>query len=112
MSFDWVEATRWFWCRAWPEAGSCSCRWLASWLVTSRSSPTDCGEIGFLGRSRDASRGRARDIGEYAQDLAFLIDHLGLECPAVLGVSFGGAIALEFAAEHPHRLGCTDSERC
>ena len=35
----------------------------------------------------------------------FLIDHLGLECPAVLGVSFGGAIALEFAAEHPHRLG-------
>src|ERR1700677_460565 len=44
-------------------------------------------------------------VGEYASDLAFLIDHLGLECPAVLGVSFGGAIALEFAAEHPHRLG-------
>ena len=38
-------------------------------------------------------------------DLALLIDHLGLECPAVLGVSFGGAIALEFAAEYPHRLG-------
>jgi 3-oxoadipate enol-lactonase len=30
---------------------------------------------------------------------------LGLECPAVLGVSFGGAIALELAAEHPDRLG-------
>jgi pimeloyl-ACP methyl ester carboxylesterase len=44
-------------------------------------------------------------VGEYARDLAFLIDHLGLECPAVLGVSFGGAIALEYAAEHPHRLG-------
>jgi pimeloyl-ACP methyl ester carboxylesterase len=48
---------------------------------------------------------QVRDLGEYAQDLAFLIDHLGLECPSVLGVSFGGAIALEFAALHPHRLG-------
>jgi pimeloyl-ACP methyl ester carboxylesterase len=44
-------------------------------------------------------------VGEYARDLAFLIDHLGLECPALMGVSFGGAIALEYAAEHPHRLG-------
>jgi 3-oxoadipate enol-lactonase/4-carboxymuconolactone decarboxylase len=48
---------------------------------------------------------QVRDVGEYAQDLAFLLDYLGLECPAILGVSFGGAIALEFAAEHPHRLG-------
>jgi pimeloyl-ACP methyl ester carboxylesterase len=48
---------------------------------------------------------RVCDVGEYARDLAFLIDHLGLECPALLGVSFGGAIALEFAVEHPHRLG-------
>jgi pimeloyl-ACP methyl ester carboxylesterase len=43
-------------------------------------------------------------VGDYARDLAFLIDYLGLERPAVLGVSFGGAIALEYAAEHPHRL--------
>jgi pimeloyl-ACP methyl ester carboxylesterase len=48
---------------------------------------------------------RACDVSDYAQDLAFLVDHLGLELPAVLGVSFGGAIALEFAAQHPHRLG-------
>jgi pimeloyl-ACP methyl ester carboxylesterase len=48
---------------------------------------------------------RACEIGEYADDLAFVLDHLGLESPAVVGVSFGGAIALEFAAEHPHRLG-------
>lgn len=45
------------------------------------------------------------DIGEHAQDLRDLIDQLGLERPAVMGVSFGGAIALEFAVEHPHRLG-------
>ena len=45
------------------------------------------------------------DFGEYAHDLAFLMDHLGLECPTILGVSFGGAIALEFAALYPHRVG-------
>jgi pimeloyl-ACP methyl ester carboxylesterase len=48
---------------------------------------------------------QVRDVGEYAQDLAFLIEHLGLECPAVLGVSFGGAIALELAAQFPQRIG-------
>jgi pimeloyl-ACP methyl ester carboxylesterase len=44
-------------------------------------------------------------IGEYAHDLGCLIDQLGLERPAVFGVSFGGAIALELAVEDPHRLG-------
>jgi pimeloyl-ACP methyl ester carboxylesterase len=48
---------------------------------------------------------RARGIGEYAQDVLCLINQLGLEAPAVLGLSFGGAIALELAAEHPDRLG-------
>jgi 3-oxoadipate enol-lactonase len=48
---------------------------------------------------------RARTIGEYAQDVVCLIDRLGLEAPSVFGVSFGGAIALELAAEHPDRLG-------
>src|SRR5262249_30897088 len=38
-------------------------------------------------------------------DLAALIEGLGLERPAVLGVSFGGAIALELAAAHPEKLG-------
>lgn len=46
-----------------------------------------------------------RDVGEHAQDLHDLIDQLGLERPAIMGVSFGGAVALEFAVEHPHKLG-------
>jgi pimeloyl-ACP methyl ester carboxylesterase len=37
-------------------------------------------------------------------DLAEFLDCLCLESPAVLGVSFGGALALEFAARHPCRL--------
>jgi pimeloyl-ACP methyl ester carboxylesterase len=56
-----------------------------------------------LGGLHTAARG-ARDIGDYARDLAHIIEQLGLECPLVFGVSFGGAIALEFAAEFPHRL--------
>ena len=53
----------------------------------------------------DDDLGRVSDIGEHANDLARLIEKLELDCPAVLGVSFGGAIALEFAAEHPQHLG-------
>jgi len=53
----------------------------------------------------ETERGQVRDISEYAHDLTCLIDHLGLECPTIFGVSFGGAIALEFAVEHPQRLG-------
>lgn len=44
------------------------------------------------------------EIGQHAADLAALIERLGLERPSVLGVSFGGAVALELAVEHPHIL--------
>jgi pimeloyl-ACP methyl ester carboxylesterase len=47
----------------------------------------------------------AWDLAAYARDVADLIGHLGLECPTVFGVSFGGAVALELAVEHPHRVG-------
>ena len=55
---------------------------------------------GFMGPQR-----RAWDMAAHADDLATLINHLGLECPAVLGVSFGGAIALQAAVDHPSVLG-------
>lgn len=38
-------------------------------------------------------------------DLREFLDTLALETPTLLGVSFGGAIALEFAARYPGRLG-------
>jgi len=47
----------------------------------------------------------ATEMGDHAQDLASLIEQLGLERPAVFGVSFGGAIALELAVAQPHRIG-------
>ena len=52
-----------------------------------------------------AASERIRGIAEYAHDVVSLIDELGLDSPAVFGVSFGGAIALELAAEYPDRLG-------
>lgn len=41
---------------------------------------------------------------ELAADLREFIDNLGLESPAIFGVSFGGLIGLEFAARYPSRL--------
>lgn len=43
-------------------------------------------------------------LPDLAGDLAELIEWLGLERPAVMGVSFGGMIALELATRHPSRL--------
>ncbi|QEH32390.1 AB hydrolase superfamily protein YvaM [Aquisphaera giovannonii] len=45
------------------------------------------------------------DIGGHADDVASLIDQLGLESPTVLGVSFGGVIALQAAVDHPRSVG-------
>jgi pimeloyl-ACP methyl ester carboxylesterase len=43
-------------------------------------------------------------LPDLAQDLAEFLDWHGLERPAVLGVSFGAVLALEFATRYPHRL--------
>lgn len=47
----------------------------------------------------------ATEVADLAGDLAALIENLGLERPTVFGVSFGGAVALELAIEHPHHVG-------
>jgi 3-oxoadipate enol-lactonase len=44
------------------------------------------------------------DLTDLADDLCEFLDWFGLERPAVLGVSFGGVLALELAARRPHRL--------
>jgi pimeloyl-ACP methyl ester carboxylesterase len=47
---------------------------------------------------------RRFDLADLAHDLAEFIDWHCLERPAVMGVSFGGVVALEFAARYPARL--------
>jgi pimeloyl-ACP methyl ester carboxylesterase len=43
-------------------------------------------------------------LTDLVKDLAEFLDWMCLEKPVVFGLSFGGTIALEFAARHPHRL--------
>jgi pimeloyl-ACP methyl ester carboxylesterase len=47
---------------------------------------------------------RQFDLSDLVFDLREFLDWYGLESPALLGVSFGGILALEFAARHPARL--------
>jgi pimeloyl-ACP methyl ester carboxylesterase len=44
------------------------------------------------------------DLADLAADLNELLDWLGLERPALLGVSFGGVVALELAIHRPGRV--------
>jgi pimeloyl-ACP methyl ester carboxylesterase len=43
-------------------------------------------------------------LRDLVDDLAEFLDWHCLECPGLFGVSFGGVVALEFAARFPHRL--------
>ncbi len=61
--------------------------------------PSLRGDRGVLGTSP------ARDVADHADELARALDRLGLERPILMGVSFGGAVALEYAVTHPHRIG-------
>lgn len=47
---------------------------------------------------------RPFELQDLVADLSEFIDWLCLESPTILGVSFGGVLALEFAARYPHRL--------
>jgi len=44
------------------------------------------------------------DLADLVSDLEEFLDWYGLERPPVLGVSFGGVLALELAARHPYRM--------
>ena len=60
---------------------------------------------GHRGDRFPASGPWAKEVSDHAADVSEIIAILGLERPAVLGVSFGGAVALELAIEHTHRVG-------
>jgi pimeloyl-ACP methyl ester carboxylesterase len=47
---------------------------------------------------------RRFDLGDLVEDLREFLDWMGLESPPVLGISFGGVLALELATRWPHRL--------
>ena len=43
-------------------------------------------------------------LDQWADDLAVFCKKLGIESPIVFGQSFGGMVAMHFAARHPARL--------
>jgi pimeloyl-ACP methyl ester carboxylesterase len=59
----------------------------------------------FQGHGRTADIDRPFDLALLADDVAALIDHLGLDRPDVVGYSVGGGVALRLAAGHPDRVG-------
>ena len=57
------------------------------------------------GHGRTADIDRPLDVRSMADDIAALIDHLGLEKPDVVGYSLGGGVALQLALRHPEKVG-------
>jgi len=57
------------------------------------------------GHGRTADIDRPLDIRTMADDIAVLIDHLGLDRPDVVGYSLGGGVALQTAMRHPEKVG-------
>ena len=61
--------------------------------------------VDLQGHGRTADIDRPIDIRLMADDIAALIDHLGLEKPDVVGYSLGGGVALFTAIKYPEKVG-------
>src|SRR5215472_15378962 len=80
---------RWQWLRGFLDALSAECRVITYTL---------CGDFG-------ADHCVASDgFDLYVRQLEGVIDRAGLERTAICGISFGGAVALRYAARHPGRV--------
>ncbi|MEV4639978.1 alpha/beta hydrolase [Actinoplanes sp. NPDC049548] len=61
--------------------------------------------VDLQGHGRTADIDRPLDVRLMADDIAALIDHLGLDRPDVVGYSLGGGVALLVAIRHPEKVG-------
>ena len=61
--------------------------------------------VDLQGHGRTADVDRPLDIRTMAQDIAALIDHLGLDRPDVAGFSLGGGVALHLGIIAPEKIG-------
>src|SRR4030088_3123600 len=60
--------------------------------------------VDLQGHGRTADIARPIDIRLMADDIAALIDHLGLDRPDLVGYSLGGGVALHTAAKYPAKV--------
>ncbi|MFC7241855.1 alpha/beta fold hydrolase [Catellatospora aurea] len=61
--------------------------------------------VDLQGHGRTADIDRPLEVPLMADDIAALIDHLGLDRPDVVGFSLGGGVALLTAIRHPGKVG-------
>ena len=61
--------------------------------------------VDLQGHGRTADIDRPIDIRLMADDIAALIDHLGLEKPDLVGHSLGGGVAFFTASKYPEKVG-------
>src|SRR5438128_4819847 len=61
--------------------------------------------VDLQGHGRTADIDRPIDIRLMADDIAALIDHLGLESPDLVGYSLGGGVAFFTAVKYPEKIG-------
>src|SRR5947209_4091801 len=61
--------------------------------------------VDLQGHGRTADIDRPIDVRLMADDIAALIDHLGLDKPDLVGYSLGGGVALHTAAKYPAIVG-------
>ncbi|MBM7789239.1 alpha/beta fold hydrolase [Tenggerimyces flavus] len=60
--------------------------------------------VDLQGHGRTADIDRPLDVALMADDIAALIDHLGLDHPDVVGYSMGGGVAFQVAVRHPDKI--------
>lgn len=56
------------------------------------------------GLGRTSKPNKPYSMADYADDAAALLDAVGWDCVPVVGLSFGGMVALELALRHPDRV--------
>ena len=61
--------------------------------------------VDLQGHGRTADIDRPIDVRLMADDIAALIDHLGLDKPDLVGYSLGGGVAFHTAAKYPAKVG-------
>jgi pimeloyl-ACP methyl ester carboxylesterase len=61
--------------------------------------------VDLQGHGRTADIDRPIDIRLMADDIAALIDHIGLDRPDLVGYSLGGGVAFFTAVKHPEKVG-------
>lgn len=60
--------------------------------------------VDLQGHGRTADVDRPLDVSTMADDVAALIEHLGLDRPDVVGYSLGGGVAWQVAFRHPDKI--------